>query len=290
MLYADVAFVAFREGVEALLILGIFAGIAVRAGQPERRKYLWIGAAVAVGTSVLAAWLVRAVAGHVLGAGHWAEATEGAAALFAVVVLTYTVVWMRPHTTRLVRSLTAEARRALSAGSPLVLFAVAFTAVAREGVETVLFVATIAPGRSALGLGVSVAAGIAAAALAAVGVSTGVVRLRPGRFFAVTGAIVVVLAAGLLATGVHELVEAGVLPETDAVWSTERLLPEDSAAGSLAKSLVGYRSEPTSLEAVAFIAYLAVVGGWWARSVAAAAGRRREAQPVTAERGGRSVR
>lgn len=269
MPYADATLIALRESLEALLIVGVFAGLAVKLGQPQARRYLYAGAIAAGLASIGLAVAIDRLAREAFERSASAELFEGVASLLAVAILTYMVVWMRGHTHALVAGLEGGARDAVLRGRPVVLFSIAFVAVAREGLETALFYGAIAPGRSLAGLGLSALLGLAASAVIAGLLFLGVIRLSIRRFFAVTGLLVVLLAGGLLATGVHELAEVGVLPETPIAWSTASILSQDSTAGSLAKAVFGYRHEPTLLELAAYVAYVSALGIWFARGIRA---------------------
>jgi high-affinity iron transporter len=86
------------------------------------------------------------------------------------------------------------------------------------------------------------------------------VRLDLGRFFRLTGAVLIVFAAGLIARSVHEFVELGWLPAlVKHIWNTGAILDEQSALGQLARSLLGYRNSPTLAEVIGYVIYLAIV-------------------------------
>ena len=147
--------------------------------------------------------------------------------------------------------------RALVGGSLLGLAGVAFVSVAREGLETVLFMSVVfsaaAPGPepaigAVLGLAVAVGIGIAIFAFG--------VRVDLRRFFQVTAVILIFVAAGLCAYAVHEFGEAGVIANTGTLFDISDVLPESSPIGAVLAGLFGYRSAPTSLEVLAYFAYL----------------------------------
>ena len=141
------------------------------------------------------------------------------------------------------------------------IFLVGFFAVLREGIELALFFTAAALPSSGLAALLGAAAGLLAASLVALGFFRAILRLDLRRFFLVTGILLVLFAAGLLAHAVHEFNEAGwvasVIPH---VWDISVFLPEDSALGMVLKILFGYNANPSLTEVTAYAAYLLVVG------------------------------
>jgi high-affinity iron transporter len=132
-----------------------------------------------------------------------------------------------------------------------------FLSVLREGVESVIFLGTAASPWGA-------AAGLGAAALFGFLLFRGALRVRLGVFFTVTNGLLLLFAAGLVAHGLHELVEAGWLPAlVEPVWDLNPLLPERSVTGSLLRGLFGYNSDPTLLEMLGYAAYAALAVVLW---------------------------
>ena len=134
-----------------------------------------------------------------------------------------------------------------------------FFAVVREGWETALFLfairETTSPGVTAVGS----VLGLVAAVLLGVAFYRGSRRLNLRHFFAVTGALLIVFAAGLLAHGGHEFQEAGLLPMTvEHVWDLNSAISEDSRAGQLFTALFGYNGNPSLLELLAWASYLSI--------------------------------
>jgi high-affinity iron transporter len=185
------------------------------------------------------------------------EIFEGIAALLAVVVLTWMLFWMRRQGRAMKGELETSVAAALGRGSALALAGLAFVAVAREGLETVLFMLAIVGSSedvvatmlgAVLGLVVAVSVGIAIFALG--------VRVNLRQFFTATGILLIFVAAGLLAHAVHEFTEAGWLPETAVAFDLSGVLARDGLIGSLLAGLFGYRPAPTWAELVAYFAYL----------------------------------
>ena len=165
------------------------------------------------------------------------------------------------------------------------MFAVAFLAVAREGIElALLLVATALQGSfAATGLGVALGLGVA------VGFGTllyrGVLRLNLAVFFRITNALLLLFAAGMIGLAAHELIEAGQLPAiVEPLWNFNLILSDQSAPGALLRSLFGYNSAPTLTEALAYLAYLGAIG-WalWRRQASGQVGTARR-QPRRPDR------
>jgi high-affinity iron transporter len=170
------------------------------------------------------------------------------------------LVWMRRQGRALTGELEAGVDAALERGSALALIALAFMAVLREGLETVLFLLAVLGSSgdvatallfAVLGLVVAVAVGWAIFAMG--------VRLDLRRFFTVTGLVLIFVAAGLCAYAVHELTEAGWLPVTPVAFDLTFVLPESGPVGSVLAGLFGYRAAPTWSEVIAYVGYLVPV-------------------------------
>jgi len=137
----------------------------------------------------------------------------------------------------------------------------AFVAVVREGIETALFLTAAAfsatPVQTLIGGGLGLAVAVVVGwVLFAVSV-----RLDVRAFFRVTSVLLILFAAGLVAHGVHELQEAGVLPAiVEHVWDINPILDENSAVGSILKALFGYNGNPSLLEMVSYVTYYLIVG------------------------------
>ena len=251
-------FLMLREGLEAALIVGIVAAYLVRIGRRDALPSIAMGVASAVALSIA---IGVAVILTIEELPEIVQATaEGVAALVAVAVLTWMLFWMRRQGRAIKGELEHDVDLAISRGGTFALVALAFVAVIREGVETALFlipvlsfngsgIDTIAGG--VLGLAVAIATGWA------IFVAGRRVNLR--RFFTVTGTILIFVAAGLVAFAIHEFGEAGLIANTGIAFDLEGVVSETSAVGSILHALFGYRSAPTVLELLGYLAYLVPV-------------------------------
>jgi high-affinity iron transporter len=244
-----------REGLEAALIVGIIAAYLVKMGRRDALPPVLAGVLAAVGLSVAAGVAIVLTVGRLPLVVQ--ESFEGAAGLAAVAVLTWMLFWMRRQGRALKGELETGVAGALEAGSTTALVGLAFIAVIREGLETVLFLLAIgsSAGASAatvlgglLGLATAVAIGYAIFAAG--------VRIDLRRFFTITGTVLIFVSAGLMAFAVAEFGEAGLIPNTGRLFDLNGVLPASSPLGTLLAGLFGYRAAPTPLEFVAWIAYL----------------------------------
>jgi high-affinity iron transporter len=198
--------VTLREGFEASLIVGLIFAYLVKTGQREHIRIVWLGtASAAVAGAFIGAILFLAV-GELEGLAE--QLYEGTAMLIAAGVLTWMVFWMRRQARTLAGHLRAQVSEAIRSGSAAALAMVAFVAVGREGVETALFLfaATKEAGAATTVIGGIV--GLAGAVGLGVLLYRGAIAIDLRKFFTVTGMLVIVLAAYLLFSGMHEFGEA----------------------------------------------------------------------------------
>jgi len=253
------ALITLREGLEAALIVGIVLGVLRKLGHSDRSRPVWAGVLAAVVVSVAAGLTLNALGVAFEGRGE--EIFEGVAMLLAAGVLTWMIFWMQRQGRRIQAELELDVRRAVTIGSDWALFSLAFVAVVREGIETVLFLTAAAfsatPAQTLIGgtVGLFVAIVLGWLMFAAGK------RLDVRAFFRVTSALLILFAAGLVAHGVHELQEAALLPTLiEHVWDINPILDENSTVGSILKALFGYNGNPSLLEVMAYGIYFAVVG------------------------------
>jgi high-affinity iron transporter len=262
--------IALREGIEAALIVSILLAYLRQIGRQDRSPLVWWGAGLAIALSAGLGTVIFAVGAEFEGTA--AQVFEGLVTLTAVGVLTWMIFWMRRQGARMKSELEERVDTALAAGG-IAIAALAFTAVLREGIETALFLYAAAQGTAvdAGGVGAQVVGALLGLAFAiAIGVLIyrGGVRMNLRTFFRVTGAILIVVAAGLFAYSVHELQEAGWFPFlTATAFDLSSTLPDDSGLGAVLRGLIGYNADPTVLELLAWIGYLAAVGTLYFRPV-----------------------
>jgi high-affinity iron transporter len=255
------AIIVFREVLEAALIVGI----VMAASRGAAQRGLWVGGGIVCG--VLGALGVAAAAGTIasMAEGMGQELFNAAVLFAAVLMLGWHNVWMARHGRDLATNATQLGRDVRSGAQPLWALALAVAlAVLREGSETVLFLYGIAlageGGVSPLVLGG--VSGLVLGVAAGVGIYWGLVSIPMRQLFAVTSWLVLLLAAGLASQGAAFLMQADLLPPLGAnVWDTSSLLSEQSIAGKILHTLIGYTAQPAGIQLVFYVATLAVIGG-----------------------------
>ena len=257
---------SLREGIEAALIIGIVLGALRKLNRPELVPAVWYGTISAVLVSLVAGILLTALGLSLEGAAE--QIFEGVAMLLAASVLTWMIFWMSRQARSIKGDLEAGVNHAISSGGWRALFGLAFLAVVREGIELALFLtaATFASDAQSTILGTLV--GLGAAILLGWGLFASTLRLDLRRFFQVTGFLLILFAAGLVAHGVHEFNEAGWIPSViEHVWDVNPLLDENSTLGLMLKALFGYNGNPSLTEVISYFVYFIVIllGLRWAQ-------------------------
>jgi high-affinity iron transporter len=247
--------IGLREGVEASLIVGIIAAFLRSQGRRDALRWMWAGVALAVAICVAVAIGLQVLDREL--PQQQQEALETIVAAVAVGMVTWMIVWMRNHAAGLAAELRADAAGALAQGSVWALVAMAFVAVVREGLETAVFLLaafqasgdSTAAGTGAL-LGIVVAVGIGW------GLYRGAIRFNLPRFFRITGAALVLVAAGLVMTSLHTAHEAGWLNsfQTQAV-NLSWLVRPGTIGSSLLTGVLGLQPQPVAIEAAGWLLY-----------------------------------
>ena len=248
-----------REGLEAALIIAILVAYLVKLGQREALPRLWAGVLLALGLSVVYGALLTFT-----GANLSDEAQEnfaGAMSLVAVGLITWMIFWMAFHARHIKKHLQGEVDKALVKSSWAIAI-VGFIAVAREGLETALFLFAGAQSSGETGATPLVGAllGIATAVVIGLLLYRGALKLNLSSLFMWTGALLVVIAAGVLRYGVHELQETGVLPGKDNyVLDLTGSIDPAGLVASLVRAFFNVVPAMTALEIIAWALYIAVV-------------------------------
>lgn len=223
--------IGLREGLEAALIVGILVAVAQRRRRPEALTKISWGVGSAIGMSILLGAVFTFTAYSLSETGE--QIFAGIMSVAAVAMITWMIFWMMTAGRNLRAQLESEANTALALGSGWAMFWIAFISVGREGLETTIMLWSSVTQPEAL-LGATV--GLLAAAALGYLVYRGLVRFNLGTFFTVTGIILIIAAAGILAHGIHELQEAAVLP---GPYSGAPITPTDLMTGAVAVGLTG---------------------------------------------------
>lgn len=259
--------IGLREGLEAALVVSILVAYLVKSGRRELLPRIWAGVTLAVAISLaFGATLTFGPRGLTFEAQ---EAIGGGLSILAVVFVTWMIFWMSNAARGLGSELRGQIDRAADAGRWSLAF-VAMLAVGREGLETALFlwaatkagtredIGTVTPTwepllGALLGLLVAVALGYL--------IYRGAIRLNLSVFFTWTGAFLIIVAGGVLAYGVHDLQEAGILPGLhDLAFDVSSAIPPSSWYGTLLKGIFNFSPATTKLEALVWTLYVVPVG------------------------------
>ena len=264
--------ITFREALEAALIVAIMVTYLKKVGKGELTRYAYLGSGAAVVISLVLGVAIQ------MAYGGMSEVTtqlfEGVASLTAVAVLTYMIFWMTGHSKNIRGELQEKIDVAMSQGELFSIASLAFVAVFREGLETVLFLTTTFF-QDAAGTILGVVVGAAIVLVLAVLLMRGTYKLDIKKFFGYTSILLIVFSAGLAGYGVHELIEAGentghdfgvlgqkpydINPPVNPD-GTYPVLHEKGIVGSIMKALVGYDGNPEWLRIIVYLGYWAVIG------------------------------
>lgn len=261
--------IGLREGLEAGLIVSILVATLVRAGERARLGAVWAGVGAAVALSLSFAAVLTFTAASLPAGGQ--DAFGGVLSLIAVGFVTAMVFWMRRIARSFSGSVAARVTDALSRGAGVLALA-AFVAVAREGLEASLFLWTTAKtAGSSQGPIIGAAIGIALAVAACWGIYRRVLQIDLGRFFAVTGAVLIVIAAGVLAYGLGDLQESGLIGGHTAYAVNLTSIDSGSWYAMLVAGTLNLTPTMSWLQVIGYVLYLAPTMYLFVRGARAAA-------------------
>lgn len=264
------SFLAFREGLEAVLIVVIILVYLKNTKQQYYYKYVIIGSTLAIISSILFAIIFSTIFGGFSGITE--QIFEGFTFIISGVFIISLVLWMSKEGPRMKKNLEEQVEKSIETGKVISITSLVFVIIIREGIELVLLLtgatsvgalnsAEVISG-SLMGLGLSLSIGF----LLFYGIRT----INLSKFFKITNVVLVLFAAGLITYGLHELIEAGVVnPIIEEVWNIKHILPEKfpdgnpltaewlEVIGTLLKALFGYNANPSLLEVIVYPLLLA---------------------------------
>jgi len=249
--------IGLREGLEAALIVGILIAYLVKIDRRDLLPRVWMGIGLAVAVSL--------GVGAILTFGEYGlsfqaqEIIGGGLSIVAVGFVTWMVFWMGRTAKDLSRNLRSGIDRAAEgAGWGIVLLAL--LSVGREGLETALFVwSTVGPNASGTDALVGAVLGILTAIALEVLIYRGLISINLSKFFTWTGYALIVVAAGVLAYGIGDLQEAGVLPgHSSTAYDISAIIPPTSWYGAVLGGIVNFNPAPTVLQVVGWLLYMIV--------------------------------
>jgi len=230
-------------------------GVLLKLKRANLNGVVWRGVGLAALLSVLAAIALNMLGMEFEGKGE--QIFEGVAMLLAAGVLSWMILWMKNHGGNLKNEIEKQTNQATMGNGQKALFALAFLAVSREGIELALFLLAARLTSSPLQTLAGALFGLMGAAILGWVLFTSTKRLSLRGFFSATNFLLIIFAAGLVGLGVHEFNEAGVIPSIiEHVWDVNGILSDKSEAGLLLKALVGYNGNPSLTEVSAYIMYV----------------------------------
>jgi high-affinity iron transporter len=248
--------IGLREGVEASLIIGIIAAFLTQRGAQRELRWVWIGVGAAIILCIAAAVGLEILDQNL--PQRQQEGLETIIAVVAVVMVTTMIVWMANHAHSLRADLQKQADAAIVEGTSWALVVMAFLAVLREGLETSVFLlAAFQASDSRLASSAGAVLGIGASLVIGWGIYKGGMKINLGRFFFVTGLVLVLVAGGLVAFALHTAHEAGwadfgQATFVDLTW----LVRPGSVQSALITGVLGIQPKPTVIEALGWVLYV----------------------------------
>ncbi|MBU2663421.1 FTR1 family protein [Actinoplanes bogorensis] len=246
--------IGLREGLEITLVVSILVAFLVKSDRKPLLKWVWAGVFVAAALSIgFAALLQFGIAQ--LSFTHQ-ELFEAIASLVAVTFVTWMIFWMRRMARQMGKELRGRMEDAIQVG-PLAIVGVAFLAVVREGLETsILFYAAAQGAADSARPIIGITLGMLTAVVLGWLLYLSAVRINLTKFFTWTGALLVLVAAGILKYAVHDFQEAGVLPGlNNLAYDISASWPPDTWYAELLRGMVNFTPAPTVFETIAWLAY-----------------------------------
>lgn len=260
---SEALIITLRETLEAALVVGILLAYLNKTLNFKHRKYIWWGVGAGVALSVVLAFVFQSFFGGF--EGKTEELYEGVTMIVAAGLLTWMILWMLRQRKAIKKNLEDKAQMHIEKDHYWGLFWLTFVGVAREGIETVIFLQAAVVNSSGIGVLSGAVLGIVLALVMAYILFKGIVRVPLKAFFTFTGVLLILFAAGLFAHGIHEFQEAGVLPiYIEHLWDVNSVIDEKGSFGSIMKGLFGYNGNPSLLEAGGYVLYLVLISlAWW---------------------------
>ena len=263
--------ITFREVLEAALVVGIVLSYLVRTKQTQYNNIVYLGVASGIVASIIGAVIFSSLAGGFTGRAE--KIFEGITMLVGAFLLTTMILWMMKQK-HVAQELEHRVATELTKRHKFGLCLLVFVAILREGIETVIFLnaaSFVAANNSIF----AALAGIVAAILLGYAIFLGSMKINIKKFFNITSIILILFAAGLVAHGMHELQEAKIITTViEHIWDINPpinpdgsypILHEKGYMGSILQSLFGYNGNPSLIEVLSYIVYLAFVVVLWKR-------------------------
>ncbi|MER7275524.1 iron uptake transporter permease EfeU [Dactylosporangium sp. NPDC000244] len=245
--------IGLREGLEITLVVSILVAFLVKSDRKHLLRWVWTGVAVAALLSIGVAALLQAGTAYL--SGPHQEMVDAIASLIAVVFVTFMIFWMRRMARQMAKELRGKLEDAIQVG-PFAVAGMAFLAVAREGLETSILFFAAAQGADTWQPIVGISLGLATSVVLGWLLYASAIRINLTKFFTWTGALLVLVAAGIFKYGVHDLQEANVLPGlNNHAFDLSNALPPTAWYAELLRGMFNFTPQPSVLETIAWVAY-----------------------------------
>ncbi len=251
--------ITFRETLEAALVVGIILTFLTKTNQLRFKKFVWVGVGLGVLSALLMAFTLEKVFGGLY--GDQEAIFEGVFMFITAGFLTWMIIWVHQQKD-IAKKIRDKVALNVSQGYRVGLVVLVVTSVLREGVETALYLTASSKMHGSVQIGGALI-GIMLALLLVFTFSRWAMRVSLKTIFSITSVLLLLFAAGLVAHGVHEFQEVGLLPtfSFDPLVNLSHILDHNSPIGSILRSLFGYTSKPTILEITAYTSYIALLIG-----------------------------
>lgn len=249
--------IGLREGLEAALVVSILITYLVKTKRTGQIRYVFLGVIAAIALSVLFGLLLTYTQLSLLNTFTAQEAFGGIMSIVAVALVTWMIVWMRDTGHKISQELHGKLESAIQ-GGVFAVAAMAFVAVAREGIETSLFFfSAIQATGSTIEPLIGFTLGIATAVTIGYLLYRRAVKIDLKKFFTITGYFLILIAAGVLSYGMHDLQEAGLLPGMNFLaFDLSGTVSVETWFGALAKGIFNFSPKTSWLEAIVWVAYV----------------------------------
>ncbi len=257
--------ITFREALEIALVVGIILGYLSRTKQTRYNKIVYLGISAGIVASILIALMFNLLLGGFSGAAE--QIFEGTTMLAAALLLTTMILWMM-RKKNVAEEIKHKVEAEVEESHKLGLFFLVLLSVLREGVETVIFLEAASFASTDQNI-IGALGGIIAAIILGYIIFVSSLKINIKTFFNITSILLILLAAGFVAQGVHEFEEAGIIPPiVEDVWDINPAqnpdgsypaLHEKGSAGRLLRSLFGYTGSPSLAQLLSYLAYITTV-------------------------------
>lgn len=260
--------ITFREVLEAIIIISVILGYLIKTKQNAEIKNVYFGAIAGIISSLIIAGLLLTFS--IEFEGFFEQLFEGTIMVLGAILITLLLFWLFSMRKGFAKGIASKVQHKISKQEKYGIFLLVFVSVFREGIETVLFLAAIALSETTFSI-TSAILGIIVAIILGYLLYKGLLKVNLHKLFLITEILLILFAAGLLAHGVHEFQEAGILPifiehvydvnppvVTDGEYP---LLHENGIIGSIAKGLFGWNGNPSLLEILAWAFYIIFIFG-----------------------------